>query len=125
MVTKILQLSSVVPRLLYTLFQFFTTALNIVPSSAFPLEEMDAARFVYKHGARGQSQCTGQGHVVLKPMHIPMNLTSDLDAGMMASLVPLETLTWLQQKTHSLAGHVGAGPACRGQVTRQFKFSCC
>lgn len=49
--------------LLCTLFLFFITARTLF-STAFPREEMEAARFVYKPRA-------SEGHLALTPMHIP------------------------------------------------------
>ena len=73
-----------------------------------------------QQGARGRA---GHRLGAPEPMPAPRSLPPNQDASPVASLVPLRTLAWLWQNRHSLARHVGSGPAHRrARVGLQFKL---
>lgn len=56
-------------------------------NTAFPHKEREAARFVYKpRASESRVSALIAGHLALKPMHVPVNLTLDLAADLLASL---------------------------------------
>lgn len=58
-------------------------------------------------------------------MHIPMSIAPDLDADLVASLVPLKTPTWQWQNQCGFSRHAGPGPAHRrARGTLQLKCAC-
>lgn len=56
-------------------------------NTAFPHKEREAARFVYKpRASESRVSVLIAGHLAFKPMHVPVNLTLDLAADLLASL---------------------------------------